>query len=97
MEAANAVTRMFKKPIKLDFEKVYYPYLLINKKRYAGVHWTRPESYDKVDSKGIEVYRYLHKYDMLLTSLLFTDHPSRQLSPSFDSDRYLLKEIVDRT
>jgi len=49
------VTETFPKPIKLEFEKVYYPYLLINKKRYAGLYWTKPEKYDKMDAKGIEV------------------------------------------
>ena len=33
-EAAEYVTSKFIKPIKLEFEKVYFPYLLINKKRY---------------------------------------------------------------
>jgi hypothetical protein len=32
-EAADYVTESFIKPIKLEFEKVYFPYLLINKKR----------------------------------------------------------------
>ncbi len=54
-EAAELVTAKFVKPIKLEFEKVYFPYLLISKKRYAGLYWTRPEKYDKMDSKGIEV------------------------------------------
>lgn len=54
-EAAELVTTQFVKPIKLEFEKVYYPYLLINKKRYAGLYWTNPTKYDKMDSKGIEV------------------------------------------
>jgi DNA polymerase delta subunit 1 len=54
-EAADFVTRTFVNPIKLEFEKVYFPYLLINKKRYAGLYWTRPEKYDKLDTKGIEV------------------------------------------
>jgi len=54
-EAADFVTMQFVKPIKLEFEKVYYPYLLISKKRYAGLYWTRPEKYDKMDAKGIEV------------------------------------------
>ena len=45
----------FIKPIKLEFEKVYFPYLLISKKRYAGLYWTKPERYDKMDTKGIEV------------------------------------------
>lgn len=40
------------KPIKLEFEKVYYPYLLISKKRYAGLYWTNPEKFDKMDTKG---------------------------------------------
>ena len=35
-QAAEAVSKTFIKPIKLEFEKVYHPYLLINKKRYAG-------------------------------------------------------------
>ncbi|KAF8075071.1 DNA polymerase family B-domain-containing protein [Lyophyllum atratum] len=56
-EAAEFVTTKFVKPIKLEFEKVYYPYLLISKKRYAGLYWTRPEKYDKMDSKGIETVR----------------------------------------
>ncbi|KAH7929130.1 hypothetical protein BV22DRAFT_1081793 [Leucogyrophana mollusca] len=56
-EAADFVTAKFVKPIKLEFEKVYFPYLLISKKRYAGLYWTRPEKYDKMDSKGIETVR----------------------------------------
>ncbi|GER39914.1 DNA polymerase delta catalytic subunit [Striga asiatica] len=44
-------------PIKLEFEKVYYPYLLISKKRYAGLYWTNPTKFDKMDTKGIETVR----------------------------------------
>ena len=43
----------FLQPIKLEFEKVYFPYLLISKKRYAGLYWTNPEKFDKMDAKGI--------------------------------------------
>ena len=32
-EAAEFVSAKFVKPINLEFEKVYFPYLLINKKR----------------------------------------------------------------
>ncbi|KII85833.1 hypothetical protein PLICRDRAFT_144471 [Plicaturopsis crispa FD-325 SS-3] len=56
-EAAEFVTAKFVKPINLEFEKVYFPYLLISKKRYAGLYWTKPEKYDKMDSKGIETVR----------------------------------------
>jgi DNA polymerase elongation subunit (family B) len=57
-EAAAFVTSKFIKPIQLEFEKVYFPYLLISKKRYAGLLWTKPEKYDKLDAKGIEVRFY---------------------------------------
>ncbi|KAG2053704.1 hypothetical protein BDR06DRAFT_952548 [Suillus hirtellus] len=56
-EAADFVTAKFIRPIKLEFEKVYYPYLLISKKRYAGLYWTKPDKWDKMDSKGIETVR----------------------------------------
>lgn len=54
-EGAKLVTDLFISPINLDFEKVYFPYLLINKKRYAGLYWTKEDKYDKLDAKGIEV------------------------------------------
>lgn len=56
-EAADYVSTLFKNPIKLEFEKVYFPYLLINKKRYAGLYWTNPNKFDKMDTKGIETVR----------------------------------------
>ena len=51
-EAAACVSEKFIDPIKLEFEKVYFPYLLINKKRYAGLYFTKAETYDKMDCKG---------------------------------------------
>lgn len=71
-QAAEFVTAKFAKPIKLEFEKVYFPYLLINKKRYAGLYWTKPEKYDKMDSKGIEVsvaFEYL--IEVVLNTFVF--------------------------
>lgn len=56
-EAAAYVSTKFINPIKLEFEKVYFPYLLINKKRYAGLYWTNPDKFDKMDTKGIETVR----------------------------------------
>ena len=34
--------------------QVYFPYLLISKKRYAGLYFTKPDKHDKMDCKGIE-------------------------------------------
>lgn len=36
---------------------MYYPFLLISKKRYAGLIWTNDKTYDKMDTKGIETVR----------------------------------------
>ncbi|KAH9507561.1 hypothetical protein Btru_051479, partial [Bulinus truncatus] len=51
------ISTKFVSPIRLEFEKVYFPYLLINKKRYAGLYWTNPKKHDKMDCKGIETVR----------------------------------------
>ena len=56
-EAAPEVSKIFKKPILLEFEKVYKPYLLLNKKRYAGLMWEQSDKYKKIDAKGIETVR----------------------------------------
>jgi len=56
-KAAVTISQLFIKPISLEFEKVYFPYLLIAKKRYAGLFWTKPDKFDKLDTKGIESVR----------------------------------------
>lgn len=55
--AAAHITTLFRDPIKLEFEKVYYAFLLLAKKRYAGYYWTRPDKPDYLDSKGLETKR----------------------------------------
>lgn len=55
--AADLISKTFKAPIKLEFEKVYCPYLLIQKKRYAGLYFTKPDIHDKIDTKGMETVR----------------------------------------
>ncbi len=57
LDAAKRITKIFPPPISLEFEKVYFPYLLMAKKRYAGLYWTNPNKYDKMDCKGIETVR----------------------------------------
>ena len=57
LEAAERITATFLKPIKLEFEKCYFPFLLMNKKRYAALLWTKPDKHDYMDCKGIETVR----------------------------------------
>ncbi|XP_068434290.1 DNA polymerase delta catalytic subunit [Clinocottus analis] len=57
-KAAEWISSHFTPPIKLEFEKVYYPYLLINKKRYAGLYFSgNADAHEKMDCKGIETVR----------------------------------------
>ncbi|CAD27015.1 DNA POLYMERASE DELTA CATALYTIC (LARGE) CHAIN [Encephalitozoon cuniculi GB-M1] len=56
-EISEFITSKFVKPVSLEFEKVYYPYLLINKKRYAGLLYSNPENPSKIDTRGIETVR----------------------------------------
>eukprot|EP01050_Picozoa_sp_SAG11_P033730 SAG11_NODE_11593_length_750_cov_1.502304_2_plen_56_part_01 len=51
-EAADLVSETFLQPIKLEFEKVYCPLLLITKKRYCGLKFTDPNKAPKMDTTG---------------------------------------------
>ncbi|XP_032939927.1 DNA polymerase delta catalytic subunit [Catharus ustulatus] len=57
-EVAAWVSGHFPSPIRLEFEKVYLPYLLISKKRYAGLCFPGgSEGAPKLDCKGLEAVR----------------------------------------
>eukprot|EP00929_Paragymnodinium_shiwhaense_P089962 TRINITY_DN5018_c0_g1_i1.p1 TRINITY_DN5018_c0_g1~~TRINITY_DN5018_c0_g1_i1.p1 ORF type:complete len:1249 (+),score=246.01 TRINITY_DN5018_c0_g1_i1:91-3837(+) len=53
---AAAASDRFEKPICLQFEKVLQPFLLMNKKRYAGRLW-EGDRQQGLDMKGIETVR----------------------------------------
>lgn len=58
MEMADLCSKMIcTPPIKLEFEKVYMPYLLLRKKNYVGLMWTNAKKYKKIDAKGIKTAR----------------------------------------
>lgn len=56
-EMAEAVTSLNPAPITLKFEKVYYPCVLMSKKRYCGYKFESPCSNPVFDAKGIETVR----------------------------------------
>jgi len=49
----DALGLRFKLPIKIEREKVFLPYCLITKKRYAGLHWERADAPYYINSKGL--------------------------------------------
>lgn len=60
-EAAEQCTKLFKKPNNLELEKVYYPYILYSKKRYAAKLWTQDKKgkmqMNYIDIKGLQPVR----------------------------------------
>lgn len=56
-EIAERISRIFPDPIALEFQSVFFPSLLINRKRYCAMEWTAPEKPDGVTAKGIESQR----------------------------------------
>lgn len=54
-EMGEYVDSHFLKPIELEFEKIYLPFMLIKKKRYCGKKYE--EGHVKVDIKGLECVR----------------------------------------
>jgi len=101
IEAADVVNKQFIKPIKLEFEKIYYPYLLMNKKRYAALYWTNPDKFDKMDCKGIETVRRDNcglvrtMIDRCLTTILMERDPKKAESYVKSTIASLLQNKVD--
>lgn len=57
-EIAEAITRANPRPIKLKFEKLYHPCVLLAKKRYVGFKYeSRDQKEPEFDAKGIETVR----------------------------------------
>ena len=99
-ECAEVITKTFKPPIELEFEKVMYPFLLAKKKRYAYLEWTTPEKADKIDYKGIQLARrdnckYIREISMgLLDSLLYKKNVAMAKQFAMDGVRDLLENRI---
>ncbi|KAI0335271.1 hypothetical protein GY45DRAFT_1240755 [Cubamyces sp. BRFM 1775] len=57
-DMADSITKMNPAPVKLKFEKVYLPCVLMAKKRYVGFKFENPDDTEPAfDAKGIETVR----------------------------------------
>ena len=59
-QAAKQITGLFKPPNNLELEKIYCPYFLYSKKRYAAKMWVKEGDemeMSKIDIKGLQVVR----------------------------------------
>ena len=57
-ELADEITKTFKAPNELEYEKIYTPYLIFSKKRYAALMYENdPEKPSYIDVKGLQLVR----------------------------------------
>jgi len=60
-QAAEQCTKLFKAPNDLELEKIYFPYVLYSKKRYAARMYEKGRDgkvvFKKIDVKGLQVVR----------------------------------------
>ena len=79
--AAKEISKTFKKPIELEFEKYMYPLILVAKKRYMYLEWTNPNKHNgEIEAKGVELVRrdncpYVKEtLDRVLTPIMFENN-----------------------
>ena len=93
-EAAKKISSVFKNPINLEYEKYYYPFILLGKKTYLGNKFEGPKG--KIETKGIVLNRrdncpvlkqiYLGSIELLLEN-------KKEESISFIKNN--IKELLD--
>jgi hypothetical protein len=102
--AAEACTKLFRAPNDLELEKVYCPYFLYSKKRYAAKMYEKKGDavvFKKIDIKGLQVVRrdtcmYVRCIlKQLLNLVLDSNDPRPAIEYARQSARQLLGGKVD--
>ena len=90
----DQITNMNVKPVKLKFEKIYLPSILLAKKRYMGYMYETPSQVEPVlDVKGVEIIRR----DGCQVSAKILERSVKVLFEFGDVDKvkdYLIKQLV---
>ena len=103
-QASEQCSKLFKAPNDLELEKVYCPYFLYSKKRYAAKMYEKKGDavvFKKIDVKGLQVVRrdtcmYVRGVlKQLLNLVLNSEDPRPAIDYARESARLLLKGKVD--
>jgi DNA polymerase delta subunit 1 len=101
--ASKECSALFKKPNELELEKVYCPYILYSKKRYAAKMFEKkgPDVlFKKIDVKGLQVVRrdscpFVREVcSAILDEILNTTDPSKAIQYAKKAARLLLQGKV---
>jgi len=99
--AASEISKTFRKPIELEFEKFMFPLILVAKKRYMYVEWTDPKHHNgEIEAKGVELVRrdncpYVKEtLDAVLSPIMFGNNlEDGRLQAEVHIDRLLNGEV----
>ena len=103
-QASEQCSKLFKAPNDLELEKVYCPYFLYSKKRYAAKMYEKKGDavvFKKIDVKGLQVVRrdtcmYVRGVlKQLLNLVLNSEDPRPAIEYARESAKRLLKGKVD--
>lgn len=98
--AAKQCTKLFKEPNELELEKVYCPYFLYSKKRYAAKMYEKKGDaiiFKKIDVKGLQVIRrdscpfVRETLKTLLEMVLESSNPT----PVIEEARRAARELIE--
>lgn len=56
-ECTKRLSNLFKSPIKLEFEKIMYPFYIYAKKMYAFKKWTTKQGFEGIEYKGLAIVK----------------------------------------
>ena len=98
--AAEQCTKLFKAPNDLELEKIYFPYFLYSKKRYAAKMYEKGRDgkvvFKKIDVKGLQVVRrdscpYVREtLKKLLEMVLESSDPNPVITAARDAAKELI-------
>ena len=100
-KAAEMCNKLFKKPNDLELEKVYCPFILYSKKRYAAKMWTKSREgemeMEKIDVKGLQLVRrdntpYTREVSREVLSMILN---SNDPQPAIDHALERAQELID--
>jgi DNA polymerase zeta len=97
-EIADTITKANPRPVKLKFEKVYHPCVLLTKKRYVGWKYESPEqTVPEFDAKGIETVRrdgtpVEQKIEEKALKILFRTHDLSKVKRYFQEQCFKIME-----
>jgi DNA polymerase delta subunit 1 len=100
-QAAEQCTKLFKAPNDLELEKIYFPYVLYSKKRYAARMYEKGRdgkvSFKKIDVKGLQVVRrdscpYVRETLKKLLDLILESSDPR---PAIDLARERARDLME--